>query len=272
MRFIKQHLSLLIPLIALLFSLESIVLINRSIIIKEGKLLQNYSIIIASKGKLTLDKVKKEVREAKYLEPISVDAILGRLKNNLDAVTIRELKKELPYFYALKLSEFPSLEQIGGIKARLDAMGSVIKVETFSKSHSQNYKLLLLIKKIVITFATLIFVLSFLLIIKQIELWRFEHSRRMEIMNYLGAPAFIRNGILFRLSIVDSFIAVIIISVALIYLSMSEFMANILDTLDIEGDIFNIGGDFVMLLSSALIISILAVLIVIFKPKKIWSK
>ena len=61
---IKQHFFLLLPLLALLFSLESFLLINRAIVSKEDKLLQNYSIVIASKKKLSLEIIQQNIPEA----------------------------------------------------------------------------------------------------------------------------------------------------------------------------------------------------------------
>lgn len=67
---IKQHFFFILPLVALLFGLESLILINRAIISNEDKLLQNYAIVIASKQNLTLEFISQNIPEASSIEPI----------------------------------------------------------------------------------------------------------------------------------------------------------------------------------------------------------
>ena len=54
MNSLKNHLSLIIPLVALLFALESILLVNRTLSDYESKLGKNYAIVLASNKELKL--------------------------------------------------------------------------------------------------------------------------------------------------------------------------------------------------------------------------
>ena len=97
---IKRHLALIIPLLALLFGIESIMLINRSISTHEQKLANSYSIIIASKESLDLQKVQTFVREAEEMKPVAPDYMINELKKELSKDALQSLQKELPLFYS----------------------------------------------------------------------------------------------------------------------------------------------------------------------------
>ena len=161
------------------------------------------------------------------------------------------------------LLKYPSNTRLEEINRFLLSIDGVQKAESFNKSHSQVFRLLLIVKWCVIIFGSLIGVLSFLLMLKQIEIWRFEHSERMEIMSYLGAPAWVRNGILFRLALFDSAISVFVITFVVYYLSASKGIMEFLATLEIETVIFDWMGDFFFLLMSGIVLSTASVLIVI---------
>ncbi|PAF42771.1 cell division protein FtsX [Helicobacter sp. 11S02596-1] len=263
MNTLKRHFSLIIPLLALLFSLESIVLVNRAISIKEDKLSQSYSILLASQQKLNLDFITKNIKEANNLIPINPDFLLERLKQNMTEANLNNVKKDLPFFYSLKLSSFPDQKRLEAITQMLLKVPGIQKVESFSKTHNQVYRLLFLIKINVWIFASLIGVLSILLMIRQIQIWRFEHSKRMEIMSFLGAPGWIKNGVLFKLAIIDSIITSIGIVAGMFYLSLREDVKEMIDALEIQESIFKFGSDFLMLLAFSIVISVFSVLVVI---------
>lgn len=267
MNLLRRHLALIIPLLALLFSLESIMLVNRAVARHESKLSDNYSIVIASKDELSLNSVEKFIREAREFKEIMPDYMMNELKRDLSRESLEKLQQELPHFYSLKLSVFPDEERLQKINATLSKINGVTKVETFSKSHSQVYKLLLIIKSSIVVFASLIAILSYILMIKQIEIWKFEHSDRMEIMAFLGAPAWMRNGILFRLALIDSIISTIAIIAGIAYLMNSSKMQGVLGTLEVTSDIFRMGSDFIILLFTSILVSIVSVVFVIIKQK-----
>lgn len=267
MNLLRRHLALIIPLLALLFGLESIMLVNRAVAKHEHKLSDNYSIVIVSKNALSLDKIQSFIREAKELKAIDSDYMLSEFKKELTAESLEALQKELPFFYSLKLSVFPDETRLQKINTTLSKLNGVTKVESFSKSHSQVYKLLFIIKGSIIVFASLIAILSYILMVKQIEIWKFEHKDRMEIMAFLGAPAWMRNGILFRLAAIDSVISTIAIISGMAYLINYEKMQDVLRTLGVTSDIFRMTGDFVILLFVSILVSIVSVGFVIIKQE-----
>ncbi|RAX54594.1 FtsX-like permease family protein [Helicobacter sp. 10-6591] len=267
MNSLKRHLALIIPLLALLFGLESILLVNRAISIHEQKLTENYSIVIASKEELSLPKVQSFIPEASELRVIPTDRLTNDLKKDISKSALDSLQKELPYFYSLKLLDFPNQKRLDKINAALLKINGVTKVESFAKAHSQVYKLLLIIKGSVVIFSVLSAVLSCLLMVKQIEVWKFEHIERMQIMSFLGAPSWMRNSILFKLAIIDSLIATIIGTVVLVYFKDSQLASSIAQTLEVNLNIIKVWGDSLVLLFLSIIISLVSVFFVIIKQK-----
>lgn len=268
MNTLKKHFSLILPLLALLFSLQSIILVNRTIVIKEKKLSQSYSILLSSSKKINFELISRNIQEAKSIQIISPDSLLERLKQNMTEANVVNIKKDLPMFYSLKLSTFPDRNRLEAISKILSRTPDILKVEAFSKTHNQVYRLLYFVKINVWIFGLLLTILSVLLIIRQIQIWRFEHSKRMEIMSFLGAPMWIKNGSLFKLALVDSLIGSACISVGSFYLSFQSGFAEIINSLEVQGEIFKFGLDFLIMFLTAITISVFSVLVVILAKRK----
>lgn len=267
MNSLKHHLALIIPLIALLFSLESIMLVNRTLSDYESKLGKNYSIILASKKELSLESIQNKVVEAQNLNPINTDLVLEKLGKNISQANLILLKKTLPHFYSLNLNQYPSTNRLEAITNNLSSFGDIIRVETFSKSHGQIYQLLLIINGSIIIFSILIAIISILLMFKQIEIWRFEHSERMEIMGLLGAPLWMRNGLLFKLAFLDTLVATFAVISAIIYLSSNNNLLLFMQDLGLNPEIFSPSLDTIILLLVGLAVSLISVWIVSLKTK-----
>ncbi len=266
---IKQHFFLILPLMALLFSLESFLLVNRAITNREDRLLQNYAIVIASKQKLNLKFIAQNVPEAASLDAIDTSFILDRVRPNMSKEDFEMIKKGLSFYYTLKLSSFPNEKRLSQIDSILTKVPGVIKVESFSKTHNQASKLLLLVRFSVQVFAVLIGILSILLMIGQIRIWRFEHGRRINIMGYLGASEWMKNKFFIKFTIIDSTIASFIVILGFTYFKNSSLAAEILGALGVQNNIFYLGFDFVLLIAFALFVSSLSALVAILMQRKI---
>lgn len=267
MNSLKNHLSLIIPLIALLFALESILLVHRTLNDYENKLGQNYAIVLASKNELTLESLRNKISEAQALTPIDSQLILERLKNSISQANLILLKKSLPHFYSLTLNQYPSDARLIAIQNVLNNFEGVIRIETFSKSHSQIYQLLLIINGSIIIFSSLIALISLLLMFKQIEIWKFQHLERMEIMTLFGAPLWMRSQVLFRLACTDTIIATIIVSGGLFYIAQNPVLLIFFQELGLNPEIFSPILDSIVLLLTGLALSLTAVWIVSLQQK-----
>lgn len=267
MNFIKRHLSLIYPLVMLLLSFESAVLIQRAVEEHEKKLSQDYSIIVASKKPLSDEAIRARTKYFQEINPIDPQAVLKSLEHTISPENLRSLKSDLPLFYSIRLSIFPNQSQLNNISKVLSSIEGVEKVELFTKSHSKVYRLLLLLKKSIVFFGGLLGILSILLMVKQVEIWHLQHSRRMEIMSYLGAPSWMKNKVLFKLALIDSLISSVFAILSVFYILSREEFSSLLASLEITDVIFTPVGDFVSLLVISISISVLSALIVIIRQK-----
>ncbi|PAF45652.1 hypothetical protein [Helicobacter sp. 11S02629-2] len=266
MKELRSHISLLIPLIALLFGIQIIMLVQRSLDTQESHLVQDYSIMIASKQPLTIESLQDKIVEAKSLDTIDPEPQLDRLKQSIGDISI--FKKDLPYFYSLNLEYFPNKARLDAITSILKKVPNVIRVESFAKSYTQVYGLLTFIKFSISIFAVVVFIVSVLLMLKQIAIWKYQHAAKMEVMDILGASVWIRNRHLFKLAFIDSFIASIITILIVYYLSDTDFIRTILESLGIGQGVFEGVLDFIRLVVIALIVSNICVILVIFSKSK----
>lgn len=266
----KRYLSLLLPLCALLVGFECILLVNRALSSHEEVIGKNYAIVLVSSNALDEAALKAKNSQIARIHKLDANGILGEINAGFsDNSKIENFEVFLPLFYSITLKRFPNQREIKQIEADLLAIEGVSRVESFSKSHSQTYRLLVLVKGAITLFSILVGILSVFLMYKQIEVWRFEHSERMEIMTYLGAKSQLKNKPLYQLAFIDSIIAAILVVGFIFWLSNTALITQITSLLGI--DIFSAQRfvvDFVCLLFIAWIISMAAVLAVIFVQKE----
>ena len=94
--------------------------------------------------------------------------------------------------------------------------------------------MLLFLKSNFYIFGVLIGLIGFMLVMKQMLIWQLEHRDRMQIMALFGAPVWLRSGVLFRLAFVDAFLAVVLVSGAMIYLMSDPYVVSILRQMEID--------------------------------------
>lgn len=268
MRSLKRHLSLIIPLLAILFAIESVQIIIRVMESYEASLQNSYSIIVASSRELRADEITLRVSEFGSLNPIDAESIINKLSGEVSEENMQRLKGSLPYYYSLTLTQFPSQARLAQITSILQEIKDVRRVESFGKAHDRIYRLLLILRSVIFLFACTVFITGMLLMIKQIEVWCFEHSERMEILSLMGAGWWLRNGTLFGLGMVDSVIAAICVALAAMYLSVQSFIISLLKEIGISVSVFQSEFDFIVLLIAALVIANISVFIAITRISK----
>ena len=269
MRIFKRYVSLLIPLIALLIGIESMILSSRALKYYEDLAGRDYAIVIVSNKQLNLSDIRAKISDAQALLELDSKSVLDNIISNFADSARENLQNSLPFFYSLKLRYFPSQSRIANIENALQNIDGIFRVESFSKTHNQTYRLLVLLKSCMSVLSVIIVTLSLLLMIKQVEVWRFEHSERMEIMTYFGAPATMKNKALYRLALVDSILASGFVICALVGASYSTKISAIVANLGIE--IFSVKNfvmDSAILALSAYMISMMAVFVVILFQKE----
>ncbi|STQ86645.1 hypothetical protein LS73_002940 [Helicobacter muridarum] len=263
MNMLKQHFSLLVPLLTMLFSLQCLLILERTVAKQEQFITQKYAIGITSNKPITFESIQAKIPEAKNLSPLDPKDSLAKLTKDIKDSALLDLSKQLPYFYSLSLEYFPSIDRLNAISAVLKKNQDIIAVDTFSNQHSENYILLSFIKFSVVTFSVVLGFVSFMLMLKQIEIWRHISKEKMEIMDFLGASVWTRNRSLFKLAVIDSLISSFFIALLTFYIASMQATNDILESMGLNLNIFQIPFDFVKLFSIGLASSFFCVVFVI---------
>ena len=211
MRSINSHFSIIISVFILLFSFQFTIAVNKIVADYSQKIVNDYSIIVVSSSELKEESLKKEVSEVHSLAEISSKKILDRLKNDMSSKNLTLLQVALPKFYSLKLETMPDAKRIEAIKQKLLAHNSVTRVETFAKTHEKIFKMFVLLQYMVYIFTGFIAFIAILLILKQVRIWTYEHSRRMAVMSLFGASFFMKSAMLYRMTLVDSLLSAFLV-------------------------------------------------------------
>ena len=257
MKSVRNHLSLVIALLSILFSIQVFFIVERSIDAYKVNLSTNYSVIAVSQKKISNENILKINKLIKSADELSPDAVIKRLNKNMKSENRKLLKLALPRFYKLKLTYYPSSIEVKKLTKDLLKIKSITKVEDFSHNHDATYKLLLLFKNVVAVFAIVVFIVTILLIFKELKIWQYKHNERMSIMGLFGAATWLRSAVLFRLAIVDAMIATVLAFLVFMYASSSEWIIKQFSDIGIEIIIFNPMQDLAVLCGVAMSISIL---------------
>ena len=268
MKSVRNHLSLIIALATILFTIQVYMIIDRSIIAYEENLKNDYSIIVVAKKALEFDQFKaidKRISEANELEP---DHVIESLKGQIKEKNIQLLKLTLPKFYRVRLDRYPTPKEISQLNRNLLKHPLITRVEDFAQNHDLVYKLLLLYKKVSLVFALVIFAVTTLLILKELKIWQLQHSERMNIMALFGAPLWLRSAVLFRLAIVDAIIASLLINGTFFLLLKYQWIEQQLNSIGITINIYTPLSDGLVLSGVALSLSMLLASMVILGHKE----
>lgn len=263
MKSLKNHISLIIALFTVLFSVQIYVAVDRAIIAYEERLKNDYSIIVVANKSLNEAEFKALDNLIERSQPIPTDQVLERLKGEMSKKNLDLLKVTLPKFYRLYLSRFPTPQEIEKLQKRLQKHTSIERVEGYSQTHDTVYKLMLLFKDVVQIFSIAIAAVTSLLILKEMRLWQFQHAERMSIMALFGAPVWLRSAVLFRLAIVDAIIATIAVCLAFLIIDQYGWMDKALHTIGISIQLFDFVHDAVRSLIIALGVSIVLTLTIV---------
>lgn len=268
MKSLKSYLAFIIPLFILLFSIQFAIMLDRSVKSYEAKLSGEYTIVVVAKDKIKVDELKKRIPQISLISELDKQSYLEKFKKELSKSDFALLKATLPNFYSIKLNTLPSVSELNSISATLKESKNITKVETFKKTFNKFHQFLKLTKTIVLIFSFLIFIISFLLIIKQMEIWSLEHKQRMYIMGLFGAPFWIKSASLYKSVIIGALISAILTSILFINLPNFQIISTITKDINLEFSNFSF-GDFLKLILLSLAISIISVTTIILRQKKV---
>ena len=268
MKSVKNHLSLVIALLSILFSLQIFTIVDRAIDAYKENLAHNYALVVVAKSPLEANKLTHQYKLIKNIEEISPDSVIEKLNSGINKKSMQLLKMTLPKFYKMRLIYYPSPSELSELTKKLLSSGVITKVETFSKTHDTTYKLLLLFKRVITIFAFTVILVTVLLIFKELRIWQFKHSERMNIMGLFGAPVWLRSAVLFRLAIVDAFIASAFAFVLFAYLSSLDWIHEQFADIGISVTIFDPIYDASMMLAVSFVVSILLATFIVLGHKE----
>lgn len=268
MKSVRNHLSLVIALLSILFSMQVFFIVERSIDAYKTKLSKNYSVIVVSKKELSHDEFLKINKLISQVQDIAPDTVIKRLSSDMKNTNVELLKLSLPKFYKLSLEHYPSPDEIKKLKSDLLANSTVTKVEDFAHTHDTVYKLLLLFKNVVSLFSIVVAIVTLLLIFKELRIWQYKHSERMTIMGLFGAALWLRSAVLFRLAIVDALVASFISFGTFAYLSSHPWITQQLKSIDIDIVLFYPIEDSLILFGVAIAISIILASLIVLGHKE----
>ena len=268
MRSIKNHFSLIVALVGILFAVQTLVVTNRAMSAYEKNLKTGYSIVVVSEKKLDFQSIKRKTSLVEKLTPIDVDGAIKRIDSSISKTSMELLKLSLPKFYKLTLTKYPSPNEIERLKKALKSIKGVKKIEDFRTTHDITYKLLTLFKTVVTVFSVLVFVITSLLIVKELRIWQYKHNERMNIMGLFGAPKWLSSAVLFRLALVDAVLSSLIVLIGFLYIAKSNWLLSKLETIGIDIIVFDVFYDFPLLLGWAITLSILLAATIAFGHKE----
>ena len=266
MKFIKTHISLIFPLVAILLGLEFFIVFDRTTDGFEKTLQNNYSMIVIANNEMSIDDFKswdthiEEVREKEYTK------LLKTMR--LDVAGEKELESSLPYAYSLKLDAYLTLEELSEVKNNLNKSGNFKSIESFQSSYQSKYELFSFIKLSFQTFIFFMSIIGFFLVVKQMEVWNFLHAQRMKVMEIFGASLFLRSKILINMAAIDAVISAFI-TAGIFYAiqniwvrgSKMEILKENVDAMFSYGDVF-------ILLFAAIVVVMIAVYLVVINIKE----
>jgi len=267
MKFIKNHLMFILPLMAILLGVEFYLVFDRTTDSYEKGLKEGYTMLVVTKKPMELAELQALNAHISSSEKIKRKNIVSEIAKGISVGSRKEILAALPYFYNVGLDSYMHTSRLEKIKKDLEADKNVKKVETFGSSYSSAYRLFSFIKFTLKLFIGFMAVVSLFLIIKQMEIWKYAHKERMQVMEIFGAPLMLRSGVLFKVAIADAFIATFLTSAVFLYIKF-QWAAN--SGIDImmqkQEELFKL-GDMGILLGSALLIVIIAVYSVVFSSK-----
>jgi len=267
MKFIKNHLMFIFPLMTILLGIEFYLVFDRTTNSYEKGLKDGYSMLVVTNEPMDLTEFKVLDRHISSAKQIHRKNMVAKITDGVSKKSAEEILEALPYFYNVGLDAYLHTSGLEKIKAHLEADENIKKVETFGSSYSSAYRLFSFIKFTLKLFIIFIAIVSLFLIIKQMEIWKYAHKERMQVMEIFGAPLMLRSGILFKIALFDAFIATILTSLIFFYVKFFWAGQSGIDIMmQNQEELFRI-SDIGILFISALVIIVFAVYWVVFSSR-----
>jgi len=268
MNFLKNFLSFILPLIAVLITFVAYNILSNIIVEYKANIVNDYAIMAVAKKPINKSDLSflKDV-EVKELQRLNRDEIISKIKGELPQDSIEILKQKLPFFYKIYLVDYPTTKQLQSIKEQLVKLDYIKRVETFSAGHSKVYSLLLLNEQISKFVFLLIALFTIFILTKQVKIWFIEQDRRITIIQYYGGSIFYGAAPIIKLAAISFVVASIVVIIFEHYIlnNLDLFLTN--EIIDILPPVNTIMVNYFYIFAISFIISFISVIGVIVKHK-----
>ncbi|CAA6817896.1 MAG: Unknown protein [uncultured Sulfurovum sp.] len=268
MKFIKTHISLIFPLVAILLGLEFFIVFDRTTDSFEKSLQNGYSMMVVSKNEMSIDDFKAWDEHIEQVIELEKNKILERLDMNKDEVKKKKFAASLPNFYSLKLDEYVTVSELEGVKSNLEKSENILSIENFHSSYQSKYELFSFIKLAFQTFIIFMSIIGFFLIVKQMEVWNFLHAQRMKIMEIFGASLFLRSKVLINMAFIDAVISALITSTIFYAIQNIWVRGSQMEILKDNVEAMFSFSDVIILLVASIVVVMIAVYLVVVNVKE----
>jgi len=257
MKSIKDHLMFILPLMAMLIGIEFILVFNRITSSYENKLKNEYAILVVSQKNLTTPYLRSIDDKIDSVEAMNRADIAKEVTSGMQDAALAAIMKDLPFFYRVHLTSYMSLKELKKIRSELKAVNGILNVEIFGENYHSKHTIFRLVKMLLNIFIVMLFIVSIMLVIKQMQVWQLAHKDRMKIMEIFGAPMMLRSGILFKVAIIDAIIATILNMLIFLFIKSKWSQNSDIDFVKHNQDLlFNISDFFILFLTAIVIVAI----------------
>ncbi len=267
MKFIKNHLMFILPLMAILLGTEFYLVFDRTTDSYEKGLTEGYSMLVVTHEPISLETLQGQNAHVSSREKIEREAIVTEIAKGVSESSAKEILGSLPHFYTVRLDTYLNTSGLEKVKSDLESHANVKSVETFGSAYSSSYRLFSFIKLSLKIFIAFMAIVSLFLIIKQMEIWKYAHKQRMQIMEIFGAPLMLRSGVLFKVALIDAIFATIFTTLFFVYIKFRWAANSGIDMMIQNKEALFKVTDIGLLLGVALLIVIIAVYSVVFTTK-----
>ncbi len=267
MRFIKNHLTFIFPMMAILLGVEFFLVFDRTTTNYEKELREGYSMFVVAREPISLTDFIELDSHISEREEVEKEVLAKQIAEGMTKSNSDKILEALPYFYNIKFSSYLHTSTLKHIKAYLEADNRIKKVETFGDSYGASYTLFSFIKFTFKAFVTFMSLISLVLVIKQMEIWNYAHKERMQVMETFGAPIMLRSGVLFKVAIIDAIISTILTTSIFVFLKYKWAEESHIDILMHMQNLLFHPIDFLILLATSLLIVFISVYLVVFTTK-----
>lgn len=268
MKFIKRHISLIFPLVAILLGLEFFIVFDRTTDSFENSLKNGYTMMVVAKDEMSIDDFKSWDEHIEKVEEIAKSKILNRVNLKSNATQEKTLEGLLPNFYSVKLDSYLTVSALDEVKKNLMKSESITRIETFNSVYQSKYELFSFIKFSFHTFILFMTIIGFFLIVKQMEVWNFLHSQRMQVMEIFGASLFLRSKVLINMALLDAVLSAVVSSGIFLAIQNLWVRDSNMDILKENVEEIFAFSDFFILLTASIIVVMIAVFLVVINVKE----